>query len=241
MMTLMKSTNHPINPRLFIKELGTVLSIEFNMIFTTNSEHDVPEVLLPSLEFLVGRSSFLDSKVKIHSYVRKTCMSCFSEFDDTEENFILPVALGRTVQEAVNSFHQKPNAEVHCRICKKITTSSRKAWFSDLPEILFIHLKRFKREGNITRKDFSPVIHGENISISVIQDSEVLVPTQVPFRLRAVINHSGPFGRGHYWTNVRYNGSEDWVLCNDQAVIRDSNQQKVLDPLHPYVLVYAKV
>ena len=241
MMTLMKSTNHPINPRLFIKELGTVLSIEFNKIFTTNSEHDVPEVLLPSLEFLVGRSSFLDSKVKIHSYVRKTCMSCFSEFDDTEENFILPVALGRTVQEAVNSFHQKPNAEVHCRICKKITTSSRKAWFSDLPEILFIHLKRFKREGNITRKDYSPVIHGENISISVIQDSEVLVPTQVPFRLRAVINHSGPFGRGHYWTNVRYNGSEDWVLCNDQAVIRDSNQQKVLDPLHPYVLVYAKV
>lgn len=80
------------------------------------------------------------------------------------------------VQEAVDSFHQKSNDKVHCRICKMITTSSSKAWFSDLPEPLFIHLKRFKREGNITRKDYSPFIHGENISISVIQDSEVLVP-----------------------------------------------------------------
>ena len=97
-------------------------------------------------------------------------MSCFSEFDDTKENFILPVALGRSVQEAVNSFHQKSNIEVHCRICKKITTSSKEAWFSDLPKILFVHLKRFKREGNITHKDYSPIIHGDKISISVIQD-----------------------------------------------------------------------
>ena len=134
-------------------------------------------------------------------------MSCFSEFDDTKENFILPVGLGRTVQEAVNSFHQRSNVEVHCRICKKITTSSRKAWFSDLPEILFVHLKRFRREGNITSKDYWPVIHGDNISISV----------------------SGPV-----------DGSEDGVLCNDQAVIWDSNHQMVLDPLQPHVLVYAK-
>ena len=75
----------------------------------------------------------------------------------------------------------------------------------------------------------------------MILDSEVLVQIQFPLRLRAVINHSRLFGRGHYWTNIRYNDSEDWVLCNDQTVIRDSNQQKVLDPLHPYVLVYAKV
>ena len=109
--------------------------------------------------------------------------------------------------------------------CNKVTTRSRKAWFSDLPEILIVHLKRFKREENITRNDYLPVIHGDNISILVMQDSEVLAPIQVPFRLGAVINHRGPFDRGHDWTNVRCNGSEDWVLYNDQAVIRDSNQK----------------
>ena len=54
-----------------------------------------------------------------------------------------------------------------------------------------------------------------------MQDSEVLIPIQVPFRLGAVINHSGPFGRGHYWTNVWYHNIR--ILCNDQAVIRDGS------------------
>ena len=34
-------------------------------------------------------------------------MSCFCEFDDTKENFVVSVALGGTVQEAVNSIQQK--------------------------------------------------------------------------------------------------------------------------------------
>ena len=82
---------------------------------------------------------------------------------------------------------------------------------------------------------------GDNITINVIQDSEILVPNQVTFKLRAVINHSGSFGKGHYWSNVRYSGSEKWIICNDKAIIVDHNQKKVLDPLHPYVLIYTKV
>ena len=59
------------------------------------------------------------------------------------------------------------------------------------------------------RKDYQPVNHDDNISISVILDCEALVPIQVPFSLQAVINHRCPFGKGHYWTNVSYNVSED--------------------------------
>ena len=76
----------------------------------------------------------------------------------------------------------------------------------DLPEVLLVFLKRSKIEENVSRKDYSTVIHSGNISISVMQDSEVLFP--IPVELQAVINQSSPFGRGHYWTNVRYKGSE---------------------------------
>ena len=64
-MTLMKNINYPIKPKLFIKQLGTVLSIEFQKIFTTNSEHDIPEVLLQNVEFLVGYSALPDKKESI--------------------------------------------------------------------------------------------------------------------------------------------------------------------------------
>ena len=30
-------------------------------------------------------------------------------------------------------------------------------------------------------------------------------------------------------------------ICNDKAINVDHNQKKVLDPLHPYVLIYIKV
>ena len=241
MMTLMKSSKYPIDPNKFIARLGSFLSKEFEKPFITNKEQDVPEVLEPILEHLTGSSVFLRKKITIGSFTRKTCNTCFSEFDDTKEDWLLPVGLEPTVQEAVNLFHRRTDSEVDCRICKAKTNSTRESWFSELPEILIVHLKRYRREENTTRKDFRQVKHGDNITIDVIQDSEILVPNQVTFKLRAVINHSGPFGKGHYWTNVRYSGSEKWIICNDKAIIVDHNQKKVLDPLHPYVLIYTKV
>ena len=165
-------------------------------------------MLEPILEHLTGSSVFLRKKITIGSFTRKTCNTCFSEFDDTKEDLLLPVGLEPTVQEAVNLFHRRTDSEVDCRICKAKTNSTRESCFSELPEILIVHLKRYRREENTTRKDFRQVKHGDNITIDVIQDSEILVPNQVTFKLRAVINHSGPFGKGHYWTNVRYSGSE---------------------------------
>ena len=60
MMTLMKSSNYPINPKPFFKEVGAVLTIEIKKMFTANRENDVPCVLL--------LSSF------------KSFISCFNEF-----------------------------------------------------------------------------------------------------------------------------------------------------------------
>ena len=67
------------------------------------------------------------------------------------------------------------------QFCKAKTNSTRESWFSELPEILIVHLKRYRKEENTTRKDFRQVKHGDNITIDVIEDSEILVPNQVTF------------------------------------------------------------
>ena len=102
MMTLMKSSKYPIDPNKFIARLGSFLSKEFEKPFITNKEQDVPEVLEPILEHLTGSSVFLRKKITIGSFTRKTCNTCFSEFDDTKEDWLL--------SEAVNLFHRRTDS-----------------------------------------------------------------------------------------------------------------------------------
>ena len=136
---------------------------------------------------LFNRLLFLRKKIVIGSFIRKTCNTSLSEFDDPKEDQILPVGFEPTVQEAVNLFHQRTNIKLDCCICKAKAHCTRDSWFSELPEILIVHLKRFKMEESTQSNDFQQVKHGDNITIAVIQDSEVLVPNQVTFKLSAVI------------------------------------------------------
>ena len=54
------------------------------------------------------------------------------------------------------------------QFCKAKTNSTRESWFSELPEILIVHLKRFRMKENTPRKDFRQVKHGDNITIDGI-------------------------------------------------------------------------
>ena len=56
------------------------------------------------------------------------------------------------------------------------------------------------------------------VNVPLILDPEVMVPTPCPYTMKAVIYHSGPFGKGHYTANARYRGSKKLILCNDNAV-----------------------
>ena len=69
-------------------------------------------MLEPSPEHLTGSLLFLRKKITIGSFTRKTCNTCLSEFDATKEDWLLPVGLEPTVQEAVNLFHRRTDTEI---------------------------------------------------------------------------------------------------------------------------------
>ena len=57
------------------------------------------------------------------------------------------------------------------------------------------------------QKNLDWVDYENEINVPLMLDPEVMVPTPCPYTLRAVIYHSGPFGKGHYTAHVRYRGS----------------------------------
>ena len=76
------------------------------------------------------------------------------------------------------------------------------------------------------------------VNIPLILDPEVMFLTQYPYTLREVIYHSGLFSKGHYIGYVRYAVSQNWALCDDNAVcvLKDPKAIK-----KPYVIVHSRL
>ena len=110
----------------------------------------------------------------------------------------------------------------------------------------FISLKSFWSTSNYSEWRLICIVRINNhlimITIFPFQLCQILKPWFLFKSLQITCRCQPQFsiGRGHYWINVRYSGSEDWLLSNDQAFIRDSNKKNVLDPLHPYALSYTQ-
>ena len=170
-------------------------------------------------------------------------------FDFTDEPLtIIEVPLKDNIQISIDSFHNSELLEgtraAECKICKEDTETLRESWFSSLPEILFIHLNRFNVDGKTIRKNLDWVDYENEINVPQMLDPEVMVPIPCPYTLRAVIYHSGPFGKGHYTAHVRYRGSTNWILCNDNAVCvlnEHKAKKKPIDPKTPYLFVYSRL
>ncbi len=228
--------------------LDFVISKEKGRTFKPNKQHDVPEVLSYMLDCLIGKSSLLAEIVTSTFRVRHTCHKCLKERVKDEPLTIIEVPVKDNIQISIDSFHHSELLEgtraAECKICKEDTETLRESWFSSLPEILFIHLNRFNVDGKTIRKNLDWVDYENEINVPLMLDPEVMVPTLCPYTLRAVIYHSGPFGKGHYTAHVRYRGSTNWILCNDNAVCvlnEHKAKKKPIDPKTPYLFVYSRL
>ena len=247
-LTLLRSSKQSINPKKFLAELGTLISQRSHRTFSPNKEHDVPEVLSYVLDSLIGTSAILRKMISSTYCVRLTCNDCNSERTTEQDPLaIIAVPVKENIQCAINSFHCSEVLEgtsaIHCDMCGRKTSTLRDLWFSDLPEIVFIQLNRFFMDGNTPRKNLRQVAYGDLVNLPLMLDQEVMVPTQCPYTLRAVINHTGPFGNGHYTANVKYKDSNNWIHCNDNAVCfmgKESSRKKFMDPKTPYLFVFSR-
>lgn len=106
----------------------------------------------------------------------------------------------------------------------------------EAPEVLVLHLKRFRQVGRRSIKVDFRVTFPEVLDLHPYLNSKNAADED-KYRLCAVIEHSGSLNAGHYVAYVRRDSS--WVYCSDTH-IRPVSLQQVLDS-QAYILLYNKL
>lgn len=118
-----------------------------------------------------------------------------------------------------------------CELCKKRTDAHKRLEYGKLPQVLIIHLKRFKVRCKRNRIKISKMIKFPRVLQLDTVDKE-----QHTYKLYAVINHSGEIEHGHYTAYCKE--MNQWLLFDDSKVTPAEDAQ--LDTSYAYVLFYEK-
>ncbi|XP_017015187.2 ubiquitin carboxyl-terminal hydrolase 20 [Drosophila takahashii] len=125
-----------------------------------------------------------------------------------------------------------------CERCQKLRTGIKYSRVLTLPEVLCIHLKRFRHDLSYSSKISSDVyfpLEGFDMRPYVHKDCKSEVPI---YNLSSVICHHGTVGGGHYTCYARNALNGKWYEFDDQFVTEVSPE--VVQTCQAYVLFYQK-
>ena len=130
--------------------------------------------------------------------------------------------------------------EVYCGKCKTHVQADKQMQLYKLPEVLILHLKRFKQRGYIRDKDERLI----RFPLTGLDMSPFLChATREPqvYDLYAVSNHFGGLGGGHYTAYAKNAENGQWYGFNDSSVSRiDSDPGQTIVSPAAYVLFYER-
>lgn len=120
--------------------------------------------------------------------------------------------------------------EWFCPKCRKHVQASKVLEVFKVPQVLIIHLKRFRIQGFSREKLTTPV----NFPVDNLDVSQYVIGDQKPgpYELFAVSNHFGALAGGHYTASVKLDSK--WFYCNDSEIA----ETKDLSETSSYVLFY---
>lgn len=174
---------------------------------------------------------------------RVTCGGCgaCSDTRDTFEDLSLELVKGVDSVPAALRHYTKAESldgddKYRCGACGHLCPAQKKMSIDCAPNVLVLHLKRFKTGG--WGKVTAPVAFSERLSLEAFM-AEQEAPQAAPvYSLYAVVVHSGfSVGSGHYYAYVR-DAAGRWYECDDSAV-RPVPVAQVLRA-EAYVLAYLR-
>lgn len=129
-----------------------------------------------------------------------------------------------------------------CEKCKTKTRANVQLSIKELPQILIIHLKRFKKSamGSLTKLTDTVNYPMSDLNLCEFTTDPDLLANKQSYSLFGVINHSGSANFGHYtaWVKNRTN-PEQWLECDDESAgIFDKNYRFMKNKA--YILFYRK-
>ena len=130
-----------------------------------------------------------------------------------------------------------------CKNCGDIKSTYQKKDIHKFPQILIIHIKRFKSE---IEKNEESIEFPEEIDLSKFNNKG----NKGKYSLNSVVFHHGTLISGHYTAICKYSPTGQWMFCNDKKIKmfpidknpgNFSNDKNVIKPLGDgYILFYRK-
>ena len=119
----------------------------------------------------------------------------------------------QSLLELFESFasEEKIENESICNKCGNIKYTYQKKDIHKFPQILIIHIKRFKNE---TEKNEEKIEFPENIDLSKYNNKG----HTGKYSLNSVVFHQGNLKSGHYTSICKYLPTNNWLFCNDNKV-----------------------
>ncbi|CAD6998554.1 unnamed protein product [Ceratitis capitata] len=147
-----------------------------------------------------------------------------------------------TLYDCMSSFFSadelKGDNMYSCEKCNKLRTGIKYSQILELPEVLCIHLKRFRHDLSYSSKISSPVhfpLEGFDMRPYLHKDCKSTVTV---YNLVSVICHHGTVGGGHYTCFARNPVTDRWYQYDDQHVIEVA--PSTVQICQAYVLFYRK-
>uniref|UniRef100_A0A8C8RFJ5 Ubiquitin carboxyl-terminal hydrolase n=1 Tax=Pelusios castaneus TaxID=367368 RepID=A0A8C8RFJ5_9SAUR len=147
-----------------------------------------------------------------------------------------------TLQDCLAAFFARDELKgdnmYSCEKCKKLRNGVKFCKVQKFPEILCIHLKRFRHELMFSTKIGTHVsfpLEGLDLQPFLAKDSPAQIVT---YDLLSVICHHGTASSGHYIAYCRNNLNNLWYEFDDQSVTEVS--ESTVQNAEAYVLFYRK-
>ncbi|KAF4089597.1 hypothetical protein AMELA_G00067680 [Ameiurus melas] len=147
-----------------------------------------------------------------------------------------------TLQDCLAAFFARDELKgdnmYSCEKCKKLRNGVKFCKVQSLPEILCIHLKRFRHELMFSTKISTHVsfpLDGLDLQPFLAKDSSAQTTT---YDLLSVICHHGTASSGHYVAYCRNDLNQMWYEFDDQSVTEVS--ESCVQNAEAYVLFYKK-
>ncbi|XP_037615767.1 ubl carboxyl-terminal hydrolase 18 isoform X1 [Sebastes umbrosus] len=197
-------------------------------------QHDADEVFLSILNLLQQQ---MDNKplaleiqnlykIPVETYLQ--CLECSSV--QTLSSFLLSLPLRvkedhDSLEDCMTSFFEHQELRgincCFCEQCERKTPSKQGVKLLSLPQILCVHLKRFRNSRGSTRKLDCRVTFPETFDFSETHKdafSSDFSQNDCKYTLHAVVVHSGYAMFGHYTAYVRHRGNQRWYYADDSHV-----------------------
>lgn len=130
-----------------------------------------------------------------------------------------------------------------CEKCKQHKRAYFQLSIKELPPILIVHLKRFKKAANGTASKLMETINYplEGLDLSECMSNPNLEVGKQNYSLFAVINHTGSANFGHYTALVRNcTNQNQWYICDDEHVSEVKNSEEFPIKAKAYILFYKR-